>query len=180
MSTLAQQIETARRGMLVRRYHQRYTAEPDTVGKHSCGVALFCLMIDPGCGAQVLAGAITHDLAEYIVGDLPAPTKRTLSDEARAEIDLLETKVLNEAGFNFVVTKQEKMLLKVADYLDGIYFCIEERSRGNSGLEQVGETYLSYLHDLIAHARIDPLITWSLKAQSIFNHAISVWRNHGK
>lgn len=173
--SLAQQIETARRGMLVRRYHQRFTAEPDTVGKHSCGVALFCLMIDPQCSAAVLAAAVTHDLAEYIVGDLPAPTKRTLSEEAKAEIDQLEVKVLSDAGFSIQVSKHEKLLLKVADYLDGIYFCLEERARGNTGLNEVGDTYLGYLSELISRARLDPGVTWSLRAQSVLNHAMSQW-----
>src|SRR6266705_5974190 len=60
----------------VRRFHTVPCAgEPQTVGQHSCGVALIVLACHPLPSAQLLQACLTHDLNESVLGDLPAPTK---------------------------------------------------------------------------------------------------------
>jgi len=156
------------RGLSTQRYHQYYTARVDSVGKHSAGVAMFCYLIDPTCRQQVLAAALTHDLAEAVVGDLPAPTKRSLSLSARTEFAKLEDDVLEQAGFAQVLEPSEQRLLKIGDYLDGLWFCIEERRRGNHELDLVAVTYVTYLQDLMLASERDE---WHVTASILVSHA---------
>lgn len=147
-ATLAARVAFVRRGLSTRRYHQYHTHGIDSVGKHSAGVAMFCAIIDPQCSRDVLFSCLTHDLAEAVVGDLPAPTKRALSPRARAEFDDLEESKLIEHKMVVGLSKSEGLLVKLGDYLDGLSFCIEERRRGNTELNEVAETYVSYLAQL--------------------------------
>jgi len=142
-------------------------------------VAMFCHLIDPTCRQQVLVTALTHDLAEAVVGDLPAPTKRELSAVARAEFAKLEDDALEQAGFGQVLEPSEQRLLKLGDYLDGLWFCIEERRRGNHELDQVAVTYVHYLNELmkVSEERSDE---WYEAADVVVRHAIDTLKefNH--
>lgn len=134
-----------RRALNVRRYHQHTTLEVDTVGKHSAGVALYLLALDPDCRKEAMVAAITHDLGEFEVGDLPAPTKRRVSAACKSELDALEDAMLHDLGFGVDLTDEEHALLKLCDCLDGLSFCVEEYERGNRSMRDVGDKYISYI-----------------------------------
>ena len=157
-------IRFMRAGLGTRRYHQRYTAEIDTVGKHSAGVAGFILlMYQPGLPpAELLAAAICHDLPEAVTGDIPSPAKRAWSDDAKASLEQLEWHLLDKHGFNYPLTEGWKRQLKMADIFDGTMFCIEELNRGNREIQTVGDTYLSYLHQQEWNTEREQLIARSL------------------
>lgn len=144
---LRPRIKAIREGMIVRRYHQYYTHERDTVGKHSCGVALMANLINPSCRKEVLMAALTHDLGEAVIGDIPSPMKKRLSPAAKREVDYIENQVLIDNGMAFcdLLTDTESLLLKLCDCLDGLLFCTEELARGNKSLIIVGNTYAEYL-----------------------------------
>lgn len=167
-------LDYIRRALNVRRYHQHTTLEIDTVGKHSAGVALYLLMLDPLCSKELLAHAITHDLSEFEVGDLPAPTKRNLSPTSRAELAQLEANKAAEIGFNYGIhlSPQEYALFKLCDYLDGFSFCIEEKCRGNRTMQQVGDTYMTYLP---AYLNDHDSAPWYRAAQTIVNQLCKFW-----
>lgn len=164
---LASRFEFVRNGLNVRRFHQHTTNEVNTVGAHSAGVALMCLLIDPRCRKEVLAGALTHDLGEWVTGDIPAPTKRMLSPLSRAELDKVEKDTLFDFDFYYSLTQEEITLIKLGDYFDGLSFCIEESRRGNRTLLSVAATYISYLLPYMRE-RVDGH-TWSVNAYTIFN-----------
>lgn len=156
-----ERIAYIRRALNVRRYHQHTTHEVDTVGKHSAGVAMFLLVLDPDCRKQVLTYALTHDLGEFAIGDLPAPTKRQVSKACKAELDALEDATLHDLGFGSDLTDEEHALIKLCDYLDGFSFAVEELERGNRSMKIVGDNYASYIPQYLEHYRDKP---WARRA----------------
>lgn len=161
--------------MNVRRFHQHTTHEVDTVGKHSCGVALMVFLIDPTASREVILSAMCHDLGEYITGDIPAPTKRMISGSAARELAAVESEVLKEHGFDFKddLSATDYILLKLGDYFDGLAFCIEEAERGNLGLIEVARTYIRYIPDFMQHTVGLP---WERNAQEIYNYLYGQFR----
>lgn len=169
-------IEFFRRAFLVRRYHQYFTQEVDTVGKHSAGVAVFVHLINPNASKELIMACLTHDMGEVILGDIPAPTKRALSSSAKMEIDRVEESALSSMGFHFVsaLTEEEAKLMKVADCLDGLSFCIEERRRGNLSIKPVGDNYALYLSEISGKL---PEASWRLRALEVIDQTTQEWRN---
>lgn len=147
--SLTDRIAFVRNGMSVRRYHQYHTAEIDTVGKHSAGVALFIHLINPDASKHLIMAALAHDLGEQITGDVPSPAKKLLSQTANIELKTLEANLLADHNFSFLLTPAERALLKIADCFDGLAFCVEEAERGNKSLAKVAATYASYIPPLL-------------------------------
>lgn len=173
--SLANRIGFMRDGMNVRRYHQYTLIESDTVGKHSAGVALFANLIDPTARKEVLLAALFHDLGEVILGDIPAPTKRALSQSARDELDNVEVRALELHGYKTdLLTDEEVRLLKICDCLDGLAFCVEERNRGNRTLNRVAEKYRDYLAQCFNSTSPEP--EWYGMARNVMTCIDNNWR----
>lgn len=168
-----ERIAYIRRALNVRRYHQHTTLETDTVGKHSAGVAMFLLVLAPDCRKELLVHAITHDLGEFAVGDMPAPTKRKMSKGFKTEFDALEYEVMSSIGFpGDDVTEEEHALLKLCDYLDGFSFAVEERERGNRSMQIVGDNYASYIPEYLNNLGDKP---WARRALPIIHNLTKRW-----
>lgn len=164
-----------RAALNVRRYHQIPTHEIDTVGKHSAGVALFCMIIDPGCSRNVLAHALVHDLGEIVTGDIPSPAKKAMPIGVRVAIKAMENKAIEEMGFNLPeLTDSEARLIKVADMLDGLSFCFEEVMRGNRNINPVGFNFEEYLKTYLSICIFDP---WYPNAVNLNTHISRNWNN---
>ncbi len=180
MNTLEERIDFVRAGMGVQRYHQRYTHSIDTVGKHSAGVALWLILMngDKLPSAQLLAAALVHDLPEWVVGDIPAPAKRAMSSDARADLACVEDRVLKDHGFDYDLTDNEWRQLKLADYFDGLMFCVEEKRRGNREVFEVGEKYIDYLYGLLYRtSEVEPREESTPLELKIFEILVKKWRN---
>jgi Predicted hydrolases of HD superfamily len=168
-------IQFIRNGMNVRRFHQHPTNEIDTVGKHSCGVALLANLINPFARKEVLLAALYHDLGEWVLGDIPAPTKKMLSPSAKDEIDEIEVRALEARGYDTeALTEDEARLLKICDCLDGLLFCIEEIHRGNSPMVRVRDKYEEYLYYILDNT---PVSHWTVRASEIFRTIVKESRN---
>lgn len=131
----------------VQRFHTMPTLQRDTVAGHSHGVAMFCWMIYDEAGLSVpknlLLSALTHDLAEAKVGDVPAPTKRALN--IRSSLGAVEDAVLDTAQMGFTLQRTEELVLKIADVLDGYLFCISELHMGNKRIMPALVNFRGYL-----------------------------------
>ncbi len=139
-------LDFVRRGLAVRRYHQRYTAVVETVASHSAGVAMFLIMMNEELpSGRLLAAALCHDLPEGVTGDIPSPAKRAMGVQAKDELDQYEHELLDKRNLVFTLTTDEHRQLKLADCLDGFAFCIEELRRGNRNIIEVGNRYREYL-----------------------------------
>lgn len=146
---LAHRLAFLRRGMGVNRYHAYHTQAKDSVGKHSAGVATFLiLMNDVMPRAELLAAALMHDIPEGEMGDIPSPAKKAMPEEARIALAHTEQQMLKDAELFYWLTQDEVRQMKLADCLDGLMFCIEERRRGNTELKVCGDRYLSYICEL--------------------------------
>lgn len=130
---VAGQLRCIYTGGQVRRCHTRRVLRQQTVGEHSFGVAWLCaLMFGPETRAALLVNALAHDLAEQVVGDIPAPTKHHLNEEARRSLEDLEETVLFQSNIILPdLTEEERVVLKIADCLDLMMYCVEERNAGN-------------------------------------------------
>ncbi len=153
MLQLRYKIKYAYDGGAVTRYHTVRTLKPQTVGDHTFGVVFFTTLLTQGkVSRELLLEALAHDLPEQIYGDIPAPAKRALNGSAYKLEELEDT--LNEehdmgAGGLRELTPQDKRVLKMADILDGMMYCISEMELGNGGMLGVYYRYLQYITDMI-------------------------------
>lgn len=148
-----------------RRYHGFRMLMEDTVGHHSFNVCCIILKVMPDASAALLRAAIKHDVAEHIVGDMPAPSKRAAPDyhlggsessnrmTFREWFGQYETKTAAAHGVQLDedLTAEEAWVLKFADSLDGMRFCLNERYLGNQHPRLVNcyETFESYVEKLL-------------------------------
>ena len=139
-------------GSEVTRYHTVKTLTAETVGHHSHGVAMICLLIC-GCkiSAELLKAALCHDLAEHQTGDIPSPAKRAYG--IGEQVNELEDKILRSVGLSIEITPDEARVLKLADIAQGALFCVREMQMGNSGMRYVYERYRSYAEGFVLLGR---------------------------
>jgi 5'-deoxynucleotidase YfbR-like HD superfamily hydrolase len=154
------QVKFIRRGLQVNRFHTRATIKDNTVGHHTAGVALFCILLEEEPSIHLLKAALFHDLAEHEFGDVPSPTKNYLN--VKEAFDKLEEDLLKQVGLDVGLTPEETRTLKIADCLDGMCFCLEEAELGNRQLLDVADRYYDYL---------SALRPWSEREEMVINEA---------
>ena len=146
----AERVRLLRRGSNVKRYHTESLINGETVGHHSCNVALLCFILtDRMCSRELLLHALTHDQAEQFIGDIPAPAKRASEGFANYLRDM--EKFLTPEGLlppYRLSCPEEYWTFKAADYLDLCYKCLEELEMGNSRMLHVLNNGLEYLSGL--------------------------------
>lgn len=114
------------------RYHTELLLKPQDVAQHSFNVAWLCwLLSDRDPSAQLIMMALAHDAGERWTGDLPSPTKRAagLGDA----FDALEAAQTAKVGWTAPpLSAIERKILKLADVLDGAFYCLRELMLGNT------------------------------------------------
>lgn len=160
-------------GGATRRFHTVPTITVNSVGEHSFGVAMFCYVLAQGSDMEVstdlLMAALTHDMAEHLVGDVPAPTKRMNPDLGKL-FNEMEDGLLNEMGLGFAhhLGETESIILKLADCMDGMLFCIRERRMGNTNVVTSFNNFNSYIVGLIPKIR---------GSEAIHAQILRLWHN---
>lgn len=143
---LRAQLEAVLNGGNTARFHTVSTIRRNTVGQHSYGVAMLCFLLTQGNPSkQLLMAALTHDIAEQWTGDIPAPAKRALG--IRAEFGRIEDEVLGKLALSFPTDANDTIVLKLADAMDGMLFCINERRLGNTHVEAAFDNFSSYVKE---------------------------------
>lgn len=150
-------------GAETKRYHTVPTLREQTVGAHSFSVAMLVALIaqdgDPAGGegltVPLLMAALSHDLPEHKMGDLPSPSKRSLPDLAdgmsfRTHWGILEVEHLKSVGLDWENLLGPKQLrwLKMADAMDGALWCVRERAMGNQLIRTVYGNFRSYIEEI--------------------------------
>ena len=141
---MLQTLEFILSGSEVKRYHTVTTLTTETVGHHSHGVAMLCMVLtDYLASAQLLESALMHDLAEAVTGDIPSPAKRLYG--IGDQVSELEQTLLAEAGLaTFILSKDEARTLKLADIAQGALYCLREAERGNRLMLKICARYIEY------------------------------------
>lgn len=140
-------------GSEVKRYHTVTTLREETVGHHSHGVAMLCMVLtDYQASSQLLESALMHDLAEHITGDIPSPAKREygIGDQVSA----LEFRLLRDAALPvYALNQNEIRILKLADIAQGALFCAREVELGNAKMRIVFDRYIAYAEQMVLVGR---------------------------
>lgn len=137
-----------RRGGSVKRWHTTTVIGEHLVSSHSWGVATLVWMLKPDCRPELLMAALTHDVAEHWLGDLPAQVKWHSAELARV-YDGLEEHVNMSLGVSFSLTVDEDELLKICDMLELLFFTEEQIMLGNSNMHEVRRR----VHTWFSHRR---------------------------
>lgn len=122
------------------RWHIVRTARPQTLAEHLYRTWLLATELHARAGlpASTLQHtqhwALTHDLPEVLIGDMPTPVKRTI--EARAQDpDIwkkLERDLAPDSGQLLVVDTPTAYVVKIADCLEGWGFLYVEGVGGHA------------------------------------------------
>ena len=133
------------RGAKTKRYHTADTLTSQTVGEHSFGVAWLVVLLCPDARKELILAALAHDLAEHQVGDVSSPTKKK-HPEIKEFLDATERSLLASVGLDFETKLfvYEKRVLKAADILDGMMFCLREFNMGSRAVIDVYLNFKSY------------------------------------
>lgn len=129
-----------------KRYHTCDLLKEQDIAAHSFGVAWFCEVITRGHASKdLIMAALAHDLAEHIVGDVPGPSKRAMG--MREILHQHENGFLREVDlskYDEALDDNERRILHMADQMEGLVFCIRERSLGNKKITKIFENFLKY------------------------------------
>jgi len=132
-------------GAQTKRFHTADTLTSQTVGAHSFGVAWLVHLLAPDARKELILAALAHDLAEHLVGDVSSPAKRAFPDLKKA-VDKVEDFELTKAGFNYTagLTEDETAILKCADLMDGMMWCVRERMMGSKVAVGIYKNFSNY------------------------------------
>lgn len=133
-----------REAAAIRRYHTLRTHRVQTVADHSHGVAMIILAIYPEAQAELLKAALTHDLPEIVTGDIPATAKWAHPELGRIENEI-SAKFRSENGIQCILSSTETDILKWADMMELVLWCIEDVQMGNAYAAEVVERGLAFL-----------------------------------
>lgn len=150
MTDLEQLILTARgtldllelklAGGSVRRYHTEEGVHQQTVAEHSWRMAVILHHLYPG-RQDLLVAALHHDLAEGLLGDIPAPVKRWPGLKA-ATADL-ETSYMNFIGVQFPLGDTDETRLKCVDYLELVATTARQPGKDAARIAATGAGYVT-------------------------------------
>lgn len=139
----------SRQAANIRRFNTAYMISTDTVGQHSWGVCVLCDIIcgEHGATSQLLRAAMYHDMAEIDTGDVPATAKWADKKFAAAIEDRENVVAKHFARFNIwpELTEQEQLILKWADSMDGMLFCLKEHHLGNRYAGSIFNKWMAFL-----------------------------------
>lgn len=164
-SNMKDRIQFLMRGGVVTRFHCYTCIKPNTDAAHQHGTAMLCyLLSDSLPSLNLIMAALTHDAAEWVIGDVPAPTKWSVPGLADT-LDELEDTQLSAHDLLFPLTPDERRKLKLADLLDGILYCAIERNMGNKALNGVVAKWEERLPEVASPAE-----------QEVITAILTLWR----
>jgi 5'-deoxynucleotidase YfbR-like HD superfamily hydrolase len=124
------QLNDLMRSQYVKRWHIVNTSKSQSLAEHQYNVAIIGATIAAKMRLtgvvikEVVMVALTHDIHEIVMGDVPSPAKRRGSKEGVFEFKL---------PFNYYVDRNTRStvdaIVKAADFLDAIHF-VDENGMG--------------------------------------------------
>lgn len=135
----------------VKRYHTVETIKTQTVAEHSWGVAMILSSFVDRPSYRLIRQALCHDMAEVLTGDVPATAKWGWPAFAKAEQEAAN-EFHRKYGFTEVLEDWEFELLKMADGLEGLSFCIREIELGNKLMIVIAHRWEAHLRSKFSTA----------------------------
>lgn len=131
METIKCIIQT-RAGGKVERCHTIPHNGSYSTAAHQWGVAMLLRYLYPNDFAELVEHALTHDVAEAWLGDLPAPVRWVLGD-VNNKIQDEEDKILRKYGLPTTkdLTGPQLFKIRVCDMLELYLWCREQAAMGN-------------------------------------------------
>lgn len=153
-----------RAGGNVKRFHTVQIIGEQTVAAHSFNVAMLCKTIKPDCSADLILAALLHDVPECETGDIPA-TAKWANPDLEKELRRVERSFERLHGFNIELTREEEEVLKIADMIELVYFCVEQRRLGNTSIYPILDRGVRYLRtkdmNIVAQGLLNGLLEGS-------------------
>jgi len=167
MTYLKDRFDFLYNGEATKRFHTVRTLGQNTVAEHSFTMLWLIFLMKEGKWQHIdhiFMAAITHDIAEWKAGDMPAPSKRaTKMGEA---LSAYEGHLLSQVNLYFSLDEEDKRILKLADCLSGLLFCVTERAMGNTFVTESFNNYCAYIKEL------EP----ALIEKELFDIIVQKWR----
>lgn len=121
----------------VKRYHVKRTLRQQSIAEHTFGMLMLVKQVTEGQGeyglqsrAVLYEAILHHDLPELFTGDVPAPIKR-----AHPELGPLMDSIEEDLAPLYRpdnLSAEEQALLKWADRMELVLWCLEEFRMGNT------------------------------------------------
>ena len=112
------------------RFHNHAGVDKQPIANHQWGVALIVQYLFPEATKKLILAALTHDAAEYVTGDIPAPVK-WVHPNIKETLESIEVLVSHEWGIQYQLSREEKLVLGAADKLEGMCYCVQQLKQGN-------------------------------------------------
>lgn len=154
-----------------RRFHTFPVLRQQNNAEHGWHQAMLLWFIyggqEPGISMEMMMAALTSDMAEHKVGDIPSPAKRNM--EQRLELkgaqtfrqawNDMEQEILREQhlDWNHCLSVEQLRQLQLTDSMDGALYCIRERAMGNQLIVECFMNYISYIKALLGERPDPPL-----------------------
>lgn len=172
---LRRRINFIRQGSEVERFHTKRMIQRNDVGHHSFHVAWLAHLMAEGAGmdndANLILAALGHDLAEHITGDMPGDFKREMGIReqfGQYEVELFKDVQLS--NFEASLHPGQKRILKLADMMEGAFFCISEASFGNGRVGIVFKNFRGYIGKFAPFSEVEA---------AIVEYIDELWLNYG-
>lgn len=116
----------------VRRYHVQRTLRQQTIAEHTFGMLMLIKQVRAGTfiSPALYDAVLHHDLPELFTGDMPAPIKRAHPDLGPL-MDSIE-EGLAPLYLEPDLDAEDTALLKWADRMELVLWCLEEIKMGNT------------------------------------------------
>jgi 5'-deoxynucleotidase YfbR-like HD superfamily hydrolase len=153
-----EQLDFIRNAGETRRFHTWPVLRQQNVAEHSWHVTMLLWFIfgniEPGIPLPVLMAALTHDAAEWQVGDIPSPAKRGMEKimpDFRERWGVMEEEILAQQGWDwdYTLTDEQRAMIKLCDSMDGAFYCVRERAMGNKLIEPCYRNFINYVEELL-------------------------------
>jgi 5'-deoxynucleotidase YfbR-like HD superfamily hydrolase len=127
------------------RYHRDALPRQQTNAEHMWRVVVILHHLWPDASRELLLAALYHDVAEALVGDIPAPVKRLSA--VRESVGEIEDAFMRHVGLPLDVdlSPEDHVRLKCADYLELCLTCAEQGGRAAKRILLNGLNYVDSL-----------------------------------
>lgn len=149
----------AREGGAVERCHTLPHIGSYNNAQHQWGAAMLYLQLR-GDTAQfkTVKAIMVHDLGERWVGDIPAPSKWSMSNKTALEISSMEDRCLCHLGVHEELDEDETKWLKAVDLLDLFLWANNQLNTGNRACQQLIDNIAAHLNRPEIQKEIPPAV----------------------